>query len=1118
MKRTRTLRTYSLSQKIVAYALMALIPLATMPEAALALPHGGIVSKGSATLGYSTGKLMIAQSTSSATFNWGSYNVKAGQSVVYSVPGATSVSMNYIGGTTPSTIDGKVASNGILYFMNPNGLIFGSGSTVSAAGVMAFGSATPWGTPTGAVTNAGVLTATNNGTVALVGSSVTNSGTITAPGGEVLLAAGSTVTPLTTTGVSSLSVATTGGGQVDDSGIISVETVGGKTGTILLQSGMGSGTTTLEPTAVLDASAPNGGNGGNITVDGHTVVLDETAPLNVSAPYGTTGTITIDPTYTYVGTASALETIDSSQTSYLNTSSVCIVLTANIDLASGSTPYNWVPLGTSSTSAFSGTFNGNGHTVSGYTIGTSTSNYSGCDVGFIGYLGAGGTVMNLGVEGTVYASGVNVGGVVGYNYFGTVEHSYNTGAVSGYANVGGVVGYNYAGTVKCSYNTGTVSGVGNVGGVVGCNNGIDFPTMAGVVEISYNTGAVTSDGGCNVGGVVGENVNGIVQFSYNTGAVTGGVCKVGGVVGCNDGYVFHTYNTGAVSGHGGVGGVVGENSNNSPYYKCNYYDTSTFSGPGTGAGSGAGSTGIAGSCFGNASSQISGLVYPCKFNVWGSGHFLYPINVVGPGIATYPLWYEGKVVSGSGTMNAPMLVADLPTATVTGNSGSSSYSGSTVTAGYSATSNMGATTLTPNVTVTTSVGPNAGTYTNTPTVSISAPTTQTSVDSVSVVSGTWTIAPASLGFTGSIATPTKVYDGTTTATLTTGNSSASLSGFVNGQNATYSGATGTYGSANAASNISVNATLGTGNFTTSGTGFSWSNYTVPTMTLSGTGTITPAPLTVTANAASMTYGGTVPSVSGSVTGFVNGQTLSGDSGSASWSTSATSTSNAGQYAIAGNVTLGSPYSGDYTITNVSGNSTALTIGRADLTATATPASMTYGGTVPSVSGTVTGFVNGQTLASDGGLWSTTATSSNSDGSYGISLSLASPYSGDYTIINAFGNATAFTIAGGITGKQIVPVVQTVGSVQSLSSFPETSGTTGNTGSTGSVSDSSSSSTNASGATGSTSTPSGSSSSSTNTSGSTTSTTLSESGSSSLTIMEPTETTDGTLLSVEELKK
>ncbi|EQD76062.1 filamentous hemeagglutinin family protein, partial [mine drainage metagenome] len=109
--------------------------------------------------------------------------------------------------------------------------------------------------------------------MALVGTSVANSGTITAPGGEVLLAAGTTVTHLATTGVSSLSVATTGGGLVDDSGIVSAETVDGKTGTILLESGMGSGTTTLASTAVLDASAPNGGNGGNITINANTVTL-----------------------------------------------------------------------------------------------------------------------------------------------------------------------------------------------------------------------------------------------------------------------------------------------------------------------------------------------------------------------------------------------------------------------------------------------------------------------------------------------------------------------------------------------------------------------------------------------------------------------------------------------------------------------------------------------------------------------------------------------------------------------------------------------------------------------------------------------------------------------------
>ena len=949
MKRSRTFRTFSFFQKIVALTLSGLIPLATLPEAALALPHGGVVSKGSATLGYSTGKLGIKQTTSSATFDWGSYNVKAGQSVVYSVPGSTSVSMNYIGGTTPSSIDGTVTSNGILEFMNPNGLIFGSGSVVSAAGVMAFGSSTPWGKPTGAVTNAGTLTATTGGTVALVGTAVTNSGTITAPGGEVLLAAGSTVTPIATTGVSSLSVATTGGGLVDDSGIVSAETVNGKTGTVILQAGMQTGGVALDASAVVDASAPNGGNGGQVFINASGVVLNDAEPINVSAPYGTKGTVRIDPNYTLWGTtldicnATGLEYLDGNQSSYLSDK---IVLESNMNLGGS---YSWTPLGTSST-PFTGTFNGNGYVVSGYTI-TATSNFA----GFISDLGSGGVVKNMGVAGTVNGgSHCTVGGIVGYNNGGTVEYSYNTGSVSGSSYVGGVVGSNNGGTVKYSYNTGNVSGSSYVGGIVGTNGG--------TVEYSYNTGSVSGVG--DVGGVVGCN-SGTVEYSYNTGTVSVSVSgsDVGGVVGCNSGTVETSYNTGSVSGSSYVGGVVGENSPVVGTVQDNYYNTSVPYGSGAiggGTTSGTGisnNNGISQSDFAVTTSATAGVSNLGSFNTWNSSTGAFNTTNM-----TSAPWFEGSVVSGSGTITAPMLVPDLPTATVTENSGTSVYSGSTVTAGYTTTYTMGGTTLSPNVTVTTSVGPNAGTTTNTPTYSISAPTTQTSVDFVSAVSGTWTI--------------------------------------------------------------------------------------------------TKADLTATATSASMTYGGTVPTLSGTVTGFVNGQTLSTDSGT--WSTSATSSSNVGSYGVS--LALGSPYSGDYTITAASGNATALTIGKADLTVTANKATMTYGGTLPTLSGTITGFVNGQTFSEDGMIetWATTATSTSHIGTYGItgtvSVLVGLPYSGDYTVVQSPGNSTALTItaatsttgegssgssgtgssgsstAGGITSTNFPPVSQTVDLYQKLPSL------------------------------------------------------------------------------------
>jgi hypothetical protein len=177
--------------------------------------------------------------------------------------------------------------------------------------------------------------------------------------------------------------------------------------------------------------------------------------------------------------------------------------------------------------------------------------------------------------------------------------------------------------------------------------------------------------------------------------------------------------------------------------------------------------------------------------------------------------------------------------------------------------------------------------------------------------------------------------------------------------------------------------------------------------------------------------------------------------------------------------------------------------------------MTYGGTVPVLSGTVTGFVNGQTLSTDSGTWSTSATSSSNVGSYGVSLTLGSPYSGDYTITPASGNSTALTITassstfggsgsgsltsgssrfgtqGGITSTNFTPVSQTVDLYQKLPSLPGSS-------SAGKSSDNGSSSPSPSGE----------------------STTLDKTGNSSLTVIQLSaeETSGDGILSTQELKQ
>ena len=276
-------------------------------------------------------------------------------------------------------------------------------------------------------------------------------------------------------------------------------------------------------------------------------------------------------------------------------------LTANIDLNN----QPWYPIGSDSR-PYTGTFNGNGKTISGLYLDSSSANYQ----GLFGYVGTGGTVKDLSVSGTV-SGGMFVGGIVGYNNGGTVTGCTfsGSGSVSGNSYVGGVVGVvgvvgDSSGTVKNCYNTGSVSGNSYVGGVVGSNsfsatvtncyntgnvsgNSVSGSNVGGVVGDSsgtvkncYNTGSVS---GSNVGGVVGHNRSSTVENCYNTGTVTGTYDYVGGVVGKNRASVTNCYNTGTVTVTGTydfVGGVVGHSSGGSSASASvtNCYNTGSVSG------------------------------------------------------------------------------------------------------------------------------------------------------------------------------------------------------------------------------------------------------------------------------------------------------------------------------------------------------------------------------------------------------------------------------------------------------------------------------------------------------------------------------------------------------------
>ena len=183
---------------------------------------------------------------------------------------------------------------------------------------------------------------------------------------------------------------------------------------------------------------------------------------------------------------------------------------------------DWIPIGNYTSyidnKNYTGTFEGNGKTISGLYFNDATKNY----IGLFGYV-YGGKIQNLGLLDSYFCGYYYVGGVVGYVDSSTVSNCYNTGSVSGDCDIGGVAGrISYGSTASNCCNIGGVTGDGEVGGVVG------YTTFESTISNCYNTGAVTGDG--YVGGVTGRLYYSSISNSHSIGSVSGNN-YVGGVVG-----------------------------------------------------------------------------------------------------------------------------------------------------------------------------------------------------------------------------------------------------------------------------------------------------------------------------------------------------------------------------------------------------------------------------------------------------------------------------------------------------------------------------------------------------------------------------------------------------------
>ncbi len=208
----------------------------------------------------------------------------------------------------------------------------------------------------------------------------------------------------------------------------------------------------------------------------------------------------------------------------------------------------WMPLGYRNSSSdheyFEGSYDGQGHSISGLTINRPAGNSQ----GFFGYI-SGATISNLILLDVNIQAYNSVGALIGNFLGGTVTNCCATGSVAGNNVVGGLIG-DKRGEASCCYSACAADGSSYIGGFAGNNSSTLYNC--------YATGIVS--GTSYVGGLVGGNLpGGDIQDSYSVGSV-GGSTNTGGLVGYNNASVatsfWDTQTSGQSASAGGTGKIT----------------------------------------------------------------------------------------------------------------------------------------------------------------------------------------------------------------------------------------------------------------------------------------------------------------------------------------------------------------------------------------------------------------------------------------------------------------------------------------------------------------------------------------------------------------------------------
>lgn len=220
----------------------------------------------------------------------------------------------------------------------------------------------------------------------------------------------------------------------------------------------------------------------------------------------------------------------------------------------------WEPIGYT-TDTFTGTFNGNYHTIENIYI-NNTENY----IGFFGTFS--GTVKDLYLTNVNITGGNYTGGIAGRAKNATISNCYVSGKITGQKQCGGIAGSVLeTSQISSCFTEGEITGTASVGGICGEIKPYDsgYATKTAIISNCYNTTAV--QGKSNVGGIAGYSyADKTYKTQYVQGTYGGASYTKVTAYYPKEILISNCYNTGNISGTSLVGGILGSSSCSSGPY------------------------------------------------------------------------------------------------------------------------------------------------------------------------------------------------------------------------------------------------------------------------------------------------------------------------------------------------------------------------------------------------------------------------------------------------------------------------------------------------------------------------------------------------------------------------